>query len=125
MAEDLRSPTQKQRILTLIDLQADINKQFRDFSTSPEVRALLAQLTPELQDATVRLTSLNKIETELTDLNAALIYPLILEDRLEIVVMLPGGPPLRRTVIGLTSTDTRVHFVNEQDDFTGGGLDFL
>ncbi|MGD1867442.1 MAG: CHAT domain-containing protein [Phormidesmis sp.] len=105
VAEDLRSPTQKQRILTLIDLQADINKQFRDFSTSPEVRDLLAQLTPELQDATVRLSSLNKIETELTDLNAALIYPLILEDRLEIVVMLPGGPPLRRTVNGLTSTE--------------------
>ena len=102
---DFRSEPQKQRILTLIDLQSDINKQFREFSTSTEVRDLLAQLTPELQDATVRLSSLNKIETELTDLNAALIYPLILDDRLEIVVMLPGGPPLRRTVNGLTSTE--------------------
>ena len=105
IAEADRSKSQQQRILTLVNLQSDINQQFRNFANSTEIRALLTQLTPAIQDATVSLTSFNRLQRELPDLNAALIYPLILEDRLEIVVMLPNSPPLRRTVQGLTSTE--------------------
>ncbi|MEO0769685.1 MAG: CHAT domain-containing protein [Cyanobacteria bacterium J06649_4] len=105
IVEDERSSEQRQRISTLIKLQEDINQQFRSFASSRDVYALLDQLTPALQDATVRLSSLNRLQRELPDLNAALIYPLILEDRLEIVVMVPGSPPLRRTVENLTSVE--------------------
>ncbi|MEO1397065.1 MAG: tetratricopeptide repeat protein [Cyanobacteria bacterium J06634_5] len=103
--EDARSPEQQQRILTLVTLKEDITQQFRDFANSTEVNDLLEQLTPTLANATVRLTSFNGIQRELPNLDAALIYPLILEDRLEIVVMLPGAPPLRRTVENLTNTE--------------------
>ena len=72
-----RSTEQQSEISQLVELQEDINQQFREFTRSEEVLVLLDNLTPAVQDATVRLTSLNRVRKELPDLNAALLTPLI------------------------------------------------
>jgi CHAT domain-containing protein/Tfp pilus assembly protein PilF len=93
-----RTDEQGQRIAQLTDLLEDINGDFRDFARSPEVRSLIEQLSFEAQEASLSLNQLDRLRDELQQLNAAIFYPLILEDRLELVITVPDSPPLRRTV---------------------------
>ncbi|MEM9218649.1 MAG: tetratricopeptide repeat protein [Cyanobacteria bacterium P01_F01_bin.150] len=97
-----RSPEDQQRIDTLVELQIDIKRQFRDFASLPEVQEWIAELSqsisPIVGNPTVDLAWLSQLRDELQQLNAAIIYPFILEDRLEIVITVPNSPPLRRTV---------------------------
>ncbi|MEM0978672.1 MAG: CHAT domain-containing protein [Cyanobacteria bacterium P01_H01_bin.58] len=93
-----RTDEQVQRIAQLTNLLDDINGDFRDFARSPEIRGLIAQLSFEAQEASLSLNQLDRLRDELQQLNAAIFYPLILEDRLELVVTVPDSPPLRRTV---------------------------
>jgi CHAT domain-containing protein/tetratricopeptide (TPR) repeat protein len=93
-----RTDEQGQRIAQLTDLLEDINGDFRDFARSPEIRSLIDQLSYEAQEASLSLNQLDRLRDELQQLNAAIFYPLILEDRLELVITVPDSPPLRRTV---------------------------
>ena len=93
-----RTEAQNQRIAQLTVLLDEINGDFRDFARSPEIRELITQLSYEAQDASLRLNQLDGLRDELQQLNAAIFYPLVLEDRLELVITVPDAPPLRRTV---------------------------
>lgn len=93
-----RTTAQNQRIAELTTLLDDINGDFRDFARSPEVRNLISQLSFEAQDASLSLNELDRLRDELKQLNAAIFYPLVLDDRLELVITTPDSPPLRRTV---------------------------
>ncbi|NJL85591.1 MAG: CHAT domain-containing protein [Leptolyngbyaceae cyanobacterium SM1_1_3] len=93
-----RSAEQVQRIAQLTDLLDEINGDFRDFASSPDIRSLIDQLSFEAQEASLSLNQLDRLRDELQQLNAAIFYPLILEDRLELVITVPDSPPLRRTV---------------------------
>jgi len=79
-----RSDEQVQRIAQLTDLLDDINGDFRDFASSPEIRELIDQLSYEARDASLSLNQLDRLRDELQQLNAAIFYPLILDDRLEL-----------------------------------------
>ena len=100
--ETERTAAEQQRIDTLVDLQGGINRQFREFAALPEVRDWVDELTqnlsPMVGDPTLNLAWLSKLRDDLKTLNAAILYPLILEDRLELVITVPNSPPLRRTV---------------------------
>ncbi|WP_346294093.1 CHAT domain-containing protein [Sphaerothrix gracilis] len=98
IAEDQRSEAQNQRIAQLTNLLDEINSSFAEFSRSPEIRALIEQLSYEAREASINLDQLSRQRDELQQLNAAIFYPLILEDRLELVITTPDSPPLRRTV---------------------------
>lgn len=98
IAPEQRSDEQVQRIAQLTDLLDEINGDFRDFARSPEIRELIGQLSFEAQEASLSLNQLDRLRDELAQLNAAIFYPLILEDRLELVITVPDSPPLRRTV---------------------------
>jgi CHAT domain-containing protein/Flp pilus assembly protein TadD len=89
---------QKARIDELDALLTQINADFREFSRQPEIRALIADLSFEAREASVNLGDLDSLRDELRQLNAVIFYPLILEDRLELVITTPDSPPLRRTV---------------------------
>ena len=93
-----RSQPQSQRIAQLTDLLDEINADFRSFARSPEIRTLVDQLSFDAQEASLSLNQLDRLRNELSQLNAAIIYPLILADRLELVITTPDAPPLRRTV---------------------------
>jgi CHAT domain-containing protein/tetratricopeptide (TPR) repeat protein len=93
-----RTAAQNQRIADLTNLRNELNSDFNDFARSPEIRDLISQLSFEARDASVNLSSLNRLRNELQELNAAIFYPLVLEDRLELIITTPDAPPLRRTV---------------------------
>jgi CHAT domain-containing protein/Tfp pilus assembly protein PilF len=93
-----RTATQQQRIAHLVKLQDDLNQQFNGFTDRSDVIALVKQLTPTVLRQTLDLTQLDALRNDLRQLNAVLIYPLVLDDRLELVITTPDAPPLRRTV---------------------------
>jgi CHAT domain-containing protein/tetratricopeptide (TPR) repeat protein len=93
-----RTAAQTQRIAQLTALLDDINGDFRTFSRSPEVRELIDQLSFDAREASLSLGELDNLRDELKQLNAAIFYPLILEDRIELIITTPDSPPLRRTV---------------------------
>jgi CHAT domain-containing protein len=96
--EPSRTSAQQQRIAQLIQLEEDLNRQFNDFARSPDVAGYLKQLTFEIQQQTVSLADLDALRDNLRRLNAVLLYPLILPDRLELIITTPDAAPLRRTV---------------------------
>jgi len=81
--QEQRSEEQVQQIAQLTALLDDLNGDFRDFARSPEIRSLIDQLSFEAQEASLSLNQLDRLRDELQQLNAAIFYPLILEDRLE------------------------------------------
>jgi CHAT domain-containing protein len=92
------SAADEQRKAQLVALQDDLNQQFNRFTDSAEVQALVRQLSPTALRQTVDLTSLDAFRSNLRQLNAVMIYPLVLPDRLELILTTPDSPPLRRTV---------------------------
>ncbi len=99
LPETSRTSAQQQRITQLVQLEDDLTKQFNQFTQSPDVVKLVAQLSPEAREQSVSLKRLNALRDDLKKLNAVLLYPLILDDRLELVITTPDSPPLRRTIL--------------------------
>ena len=93
-----RTPAQADRLAQLVKLEIDLNQAFRQFIRSAEVQQLTAQLSASVNDPVLSLQSLNRLRDDLGKLDAVLLYPLILDDRLELVITTPNAPPLRRTV---------------------------
>ena len=58
------------------------------------------QLARQVRQREALFQTLNDLQDDLANLNAVLLYPLILDDRLELIITLPDPeiPPLRRTV---------------------------
>ncbi|MDZ8032695.1 CHAT domain-containing protein [Nostoc sp. DedSLP04] len=95
-----QTSTQKQRLAQLTNQQGQIVKMFEEFTRRPDVVASVQQLRQTAKDENVSLQRLRNIADDLKRLeqNAVLLYPLILEDRLELILATPGSPPIRRTV---------------------------
>jgi CHAT domain-containing protein/Flp pilus assembly protein TadD len=95
-----RTPTQTKRIAELVKAQEAITADFNQFSRSREVIALNAERSQLTQNQTLSLRRLRNIQDNLQKLGqgAVLLYPLILEDRLELILTTPYSPPIRRTV---------------------------
>ncbi|MEO0407309.1 MAG: tetratricopeptide repeat protein [Cyanobacteria bacterium P01_A01_bin.135] len=99
-------PTDEQELDRLVTAQEALNNQFSAFLKSSEIQALANQLSPENKptlEAAQRdalFQALDDLQDDLQDINAVLLYPLILEDRLELIITLPDPEttPLRRTV---------------------------
>ena len=103
--EEKRSRENIARILEIIAFQKAISQQFTDFTNEEEIIEHIEQLPRALKTAILTPEDIPHTQRELRELNAAIIYPFILEDRLEIIVALPGSPPLRRTIPGLNSRE--------------------
>ena len=96
------TPSEQERLAQLWQQQEKIVENFNQFIESPEVVALINQLKPQTRSADLlnNLGNLNGLPDNLKNLhqNAVLLYPLILEDRLELILTTPDSPPVRRTV---------------------------
>lgn len=96
-----RTPAQKQRIVELRKTEQEIAQQFNEFLSTPQVQTWIAQLKQSTGGQTVDLEAyattlqdnLKKLQQE-----AVILYPFVLPDRLELVLITPHTPPLRRTV---------------------------
>ncbi len=97
-----RTSAQDRRIAQLDMQQTEIGEKFAKFIESPEIQRLISKidLTIKDQDLLSRLSEFNALQDNLKNLqqNAVLLYPLILEDRLELILTTPDSPPIRRTV---------------------------
>jgi CHAT domain-containing protein/Tfp pilus assembly protein PilF len=95
-----RTPDQTTRIRELRQLQQDARFAFEQLITSPEVQALVERLRNTTGAANLELADLNQLQNNLQTLrqNTVALYPLILEDRLELVVVTANAPPVSRTV---------------------------
>ncbi|ASC70031.1 uncharacterized protein XM38_009610 [Halomicronema hongdechloris C2206] len=93
------SEAQKQRLAELDAAQQDVIQDFRAFIDSPEIQALVAQLQSDVQeqDVLAELDEFINLQNNLRaiDQTAVLIYPLILEERLELVLVTPFSEPAR------------------------------
>ncbi|MBW4520896.1 MAG: CHAT domain-containing protein [Scytolyngbya sp. HA4215-MV1] len=96
--EASRTSVQQQRIAQLVKLQEELNQQFNGFIERSDVVALVQQLKPTVLRQTLDLSQLDGLRDDLRQLNAVMLYPLVLEDRLELVITTPDSPPLRRPV---------------------------
>ncbi|BAY27088.1 TPR repeat-containing protein [Calothrix sp. NIES-2100] len=95
-----RSPQQKQRIEQLVLTQQQLLKQFNDFIASPPVKSQLDQISLTAKGQNLNLANINELRDNLAKLpqKSLLIYPLVLQDRLELVVVSPESVPIHRTV---------------------------
>ncbi|MBD2001426.1 tetratricopeptide repeat protein [Leptolyngbya sp. FACHB-541] len=87
----------------LAALQADqrqIVQAFNAFKDSALVQEQLALLSQEERDRNVQLDELAALQDNLGQIpqGAVMLYPLILENRLELIVTSPYAPPIHRTV---------------------------
>jgi CHAT domain-containing protein/tetratricopeptide (TPR) repeat protein len=98
--ENKLSETEQQRLTQLVQTERDQNKQFNSFLNSPEIKELIVELRRVEEQQNLNLASYRKLQKDvLTQVpNAVLLYPLILDDRLELIIINAKTPPLRRTV---------------------------
>ena len=97
-----RTDAQKQRVVELRKKEKEITKQFLEFFNSPEVQTWVAQLRQNTGGQNFDLENHAKnLRDNLRNLqqDAVILYPLVLDDRLELVLVTPDAPPVRRTVI--------------------------
>ena len=105
--EGALDPAQEQRLSELVEQYATQQARFSDFLERPEVATLLAQIsqTTDRQNLDIE-THHRSLQNNLRTLpqKTALLYPLILPDRLELIVVTADAPPLRYP-IAVNSTD--------------------
>ncbi|MFB2771838.1 CHAT domain-containing protein [Pelatocladus sp. BLCC-F211] len=95
-----RTTQQETRREELEAAQRETLKDFLRFSDSPEVMAHVQELNRTTGGENLNPKILRRLQDFIKqlDINAVLIYPLILEDRLELVLVTPYTPPIRRSV---------------------------
>lgn len=103
-----RTPAQQERLMQLVSAQTELTRNFNNFIVSPEVTAWVEQLSPAVRTPSFadNLENLIGLRDNLDNLNqnAVFLYPLILPDRLELILVTADAPPLRRTV-AVTETE--------------------
>ncbi|HIK07648.1 MAG TPA: tetratricopeptide repeat protein [Trichormus sp. M33_DOE_039] len=95
-----RTSAQEKRITELVKLEQTITAEFNKFTKNPAVVALVQQLSTNSGQENLSLRQLNSLRDNLRQLNqkAVLLYPLVLEDRLELVLVTADSPPIHRPV---------------------------
>jgi CHAT domain-containing protein/uncharacterized protein HemY len=107
------SSTERQRLQDLTAQQDLISLNFTKFLDFPDVIAALKQLRESTTGQSLEPEQFNQLQNNLAQLpqRSALLYPLILPDRLELVLILPDAAPLRIPV-PVSSTDLNQAIVN-------------
>jgi CHAT domain-containing protein/tetratricopeptide (TPR) repeat protein len=92
--------TEQQRLSQLVQAERDQNKQFNAFLDSPQIKKLITELRRNEDNQNVDIAKYRKLQKDLLSQfpNSVLLYPLILDDRLELVILNAKTTPLRRTV---------------------------
>lgn len=95
-----RTAAQQQRIAELEKKQGQQSAELDEFIRTPEVAALLRQLDRTASSQNLDLSSFDRVRQNLKQIQkpAVLLYPLVLPDRIELVLVTPGSPPIHRSV---------------------------
>lgn len=94
------TPAETQRRDELLARQDELRSAFQNFRDRDDVRAAIAQLRTSTDGQNIELSHFNQLQNNLDSLdgNAVLLYPLILPDHLELVLITPYGAAIRRPV---------------------------
>ena len=90
--------SQKDRLVHLNKLQITLKSQINQFLDRKEIQDLVQQLQSQINNETINPKQLDALRDNLNTLNAAILYPFLLEDRLELIITTPTTPPLRRSI---------------------------
>ncbi|MCU0570514.1 MAG: CHAT domain-containing protein [Oculatellaceae cyanobacterium Prado106] len=91
-------PSEKQ-VITLYDQALQRGDRFAAFQQNSTVLEQVSQLQREAKTQTLHLEQLIPLQNQLKQVkNAAFFYPLVLADRLELVLIRSEGEPIRRSV---------------------------
>ena len=102
LTQSNRSLEQKQRLRELVFLQERTLRQLDSYVQNPSVSSILKQIG-QSGDRASNLANLQQFTTLQNNLQrfpqkTAIFYPLVLEDRLELILVTATGDPIRRTV---------------------------
>ncbi len=100
ISQNIRTPIQNKRIAELVKIEQESTAEFNKFIKSPSIVALTQQLSATSGQENLNLRQLNSLRDNLRQLNqkALLLYPLVLDDRLELLIVTADTPPIHRTV---------------------------
>jgi CHAT domain-containing protein len=96
-----RTEVERSRVVDLRKIEQEITQQFTEFLKSSEVMALVAQLRQTTGGQNFDLeNNARSLQDNLKQLqqDAVILYPFVLVDRLELILVTPYAPPIRRTV---------------------------
>ncbi|MEO0538534.1 MAG: CHAT domain-containing protein [Cyanobacteria bacterium P01_A01_bin.123] len=95
-----RTPAEQTRLEALEANQDQLYTNFIDWLEEPQIIAALDQLRAETRGRNVDIENFTDLQTSLANLpqTSVLLYPLILDDRLELVLISPNAPPVRYPV---------------------------
>jgi CHAT domain-containing protein len=92
------TPAQKQRLSELTNQEINRNEQFNAFLNTPLIQKQLKELQRIANAENVDIGKFNRLRSNLLKVkNAVILYPLILEDRLELIIITANTPPIRKT----------------------------
>ncbi len=94
-----RSVAQQQQITKLEAQQQQIQEKFNNFISNEEIIKIVEKLQEKTRGESIDITNLSRLQNILKiKQNAVLLYPLILEDRIELVLVKSNGLPIHRSV---------------------------
>ncbi|NET44440.1 tetratricopeptide repeat protein [Okeania sp. SIO2B3] len=94
-----RSKAQQQRITDLETEQKQIQVEFHNFISNENIVKIIEQLKQKTGGESIDITNLSKLQNILKiKQNAVLLYPLILDDRIELVLVKSTGLPIHRSI---------------------------
>ena len=98
--ENRISDLEQERLNQLVQSEREQNKQFTAFLNSPAIQKLVDELRRTEKQQNIDTENLRNLRTDILapHPNAVLLYPLILEDRLELILVTAKTPPIHRTV---------------------------
>jgi CHAT domain-containing protein/tetratricopeptide (TPR) repeat protein len=93
------SASEQQRLSQLVQSEQNQKKQFNAFLNNSEVQKLIEELRRN-EKQTIDPENLHNLRKDILaqSPNAVMLYPLVLVDRLELILITAKTPPIRRTV---------------------------
>lgn len=91
--------SKQQRLAYLTNQESDRTQQFNAFLKSPEIQKQIEELRRIEKSQNVDIEKYNRLRKNLAQVpNAAILYPLILSDRLELILVTNSTTPIRKTI---------------------------
>jgi CHAT domain-containing protein/tetratricopeptide (TPR) repeat protein len=94
------NPIQQQRLNEIEQIQQQVNQQLTAHLQSDSTKTLIAQLQQTAAKQNTNLNAYKDLSARVQRLGqgTALFYPLILDNRIELVLFIPNQPPIHRSV---------------------------